>query len=153
MWKNIWGFIENELGFSKEKKRKILQANNQKCNSKKILEIYLIISNLKYLSRRDFPSLIDDTEKIKEIIKTLNIKFTDLDENSPENLLDFIYEGNYYVISTRMLEVILKHKMAYKQTEFDTRNYSTRNLSNLEKLKSSISKIILMNTFNCLFYN
>ena len=98
---------------------------------KDIKEIFFNFKS-RISDRRDVLRIIDNTEKIKEIVKTLNIKFTDVEEISPESLLDFIYEGNYYAINPRMLEVIQKHKKAFKQTEFDTKNYSTIKLSTLE---------------------
>ena len=140
-WAGIWQFIENQSIYSEEKRNKYFKLIVEYAN---VSDIEIIFSEHKnsIADNRGFLLLIDDADRIKEIISVLNIKFTDIDENSPKQLLDFIYEENHYVINARMLQVILAHYDAFEQEPFETRNYSLIKSSNLQQLKDYIKSSI-----------
>jgi hypothetical protein len=140
-WSNIWSFIENESNFSEEKKYKYFRLIIKHATIENINEIFTAFKS-SISSKRSFLSIIDNATKLKEIIKVLNIKFADLDEASPKQLLDFVYDGNYYKINPKMLEIILKHKEAFNQKEFDTKNYSAIKLSRLQHLNEYVQNNI-----------
>ncbi|MCD4729186.1 MAG: hypothetical protein K8R74_01200, partial [Bacteroidales bacterium] len=140
-WTSIWSFIENESNFSEEKKEKYFKLIIEYANVKDIKEIFSDFKS-KISNNKNFLGIIKDTERLKEIIKILNVKFIEIDESSPELLFDYIYEGNYYTINPKMLEIILKHNKVFKQIEFDTKNYSAIKLSDLQNLIEYVESCI-----------
>jgi hypothetical protein len=132
-WIHIWDFIERKSNFTEKKKDKYFKLIIEYANVKDIKnsEKYCLS---RIINDKSFLTITKNTDKLKEIIKVMNIKFTDLDESSPDILLDFIYDGNYYCINPQMLKLILKHKKAYNQVDFETKNYSAIKLSKLPNL-------------------
>ncbi|WP_225370223.1 hypothetical protein [Methanobrevibacter arboriphilus] len=61
-------------------------------------------------------------KKIKEVLKTLEITFIDLDlTETPRDLLDYIYENNHYQINDVMIKIMLQEKGNFNQVNFDTK--------------------------------
>ncbi len=140
-WTNIWNYIENESGFSEEKKANYFKLIIDHADIKDIKAIFdnykSIISNNK-----NFLSITKNTKKIKEIIKILIIRFEDTEESSPKDLLEFIYSENYYSLNPTMLKSILTFYSVFNQNEFDEKNYSTIKQSKIEPLIKNIEKNI-----------
>ncbi len=131
-WQSMWAFIEGKSNFSQEKKKRYFKLIIKHATVGDIKKIFLEFKpNISMM--KDFLNIIDNTEKLKEIIKALDIEFTNVEETSPKQLIDFLYEENYYDINPKMLKLILKHKEA-PVIDFETKNYSTLKSSNLEKL-------------------
>lgn len=141
-WNNIWVYIENESNFTELKKEKYFKLIIEYSDVRDIKNIFnksksAISNNVKFLS------IIKSSDKLKKVIEILDIKFIDIDTDSKsEQMFDFIYEGNYYMINSKMLKIILKHKNAFKQVDFDTKNYSLVKQSDLKTLIEYLNKNI-----------
>jgi hypothetical protein len=133
-WKNIWTYIETDSFFDDAKKNKYFI---QIIKYAKIEDIMLIFSSHHdFLNKRpDFLQIIEDEKKLKKIIEKLELKFENINADSPTSLIDFVHEGNYYVLNNIMIEMLLKH---YKK--FDASIFSTANFTSI--LKSSLTSMI-----------
>ncbi|GHT67730.1 putative membrane protein YobI [Bacteroidia bacterium] len=78
--------------------------------------------------------------KIKGIIETLKVKFKNniRKENMSEDMFDYIYQNNHYIIKVDLLQVMLQTKGNFNQVDFDTRNYYAIQNSNCIELASYI---------------
>lgn len=124
-WNGYWNFIDKKSTFPIEKKNNYFKLLIEFADNIDI-ETIASNSNLKpYISNRaDFSGVIGDKEKLKSIIKLLNIKFNDIDLNeTTKEMLDFICEGDYYKINNQMITLMIKFKGEFNQADFDTRNY------------------------------
>lgn len=140
-WTNIWRFLENEADYSEEKIDRYFKLIIEYADVSDIENIFDGYED-RIAEDKDFLRLIDNTEKLKEIISVLNIKFADIASNSPEQLIEFIYHGNYYIINPNMLRVMLNHHKAFNQIEFDTQNYSLIKTASLPQLNNYIENNI-----------
>jgi hypothetical protein len=135
-WDNFWNYIENKSIHSNEEKREVL---------KNILR-YADISSIKKISKQsnlvktiindeDFLNIIPNNSKIEKIIKELELLFTDLDfDNSPEDLLDFIYKNEYYELNQNIVAKFVKKHGEFEQVSFDNSNYSSLKNSSSDNL-------------------
>jgi len=124
-WLQIWDYITEKSKYPEDKKSEYFKLLLQFSDLADLDKMFQSKNFRRYLlQQRDFLSAITDTNRIKEIIKKLNIKFIDLDEKySPTELLDFIYDGSYYDINPQMLRLILTYKQAPTIPEFESKNY------------------------------
>lgn len=133
-WQNIWTYLETESLFDDAKK------NNYFINIIKYAQVEDIKSIFKkhynYLNKRaDFLHITDDEKKLKKVIEKLELKFENINSDSPSSLIDFIHKGNYYALNREIIEMLLKH---YKK--FDVSLFSTANFTSI--LKSSLAPLI-----------
>jgi len=143
-WKNIWNYIESSSMFTEARKEKYFKLLMEYAD---ILDIKDIsdLSSLRQviLSKKDFLSVIPDKKKLKEIIFILSLKFVDIDDtDSSKEMIEFIYNKNYYSINLRMLKILIKARGNFNQVEFDTKNYFSINNSNCDKLSKYINENI-----------
>lgn len=140
-WYSFWNIIE--LNYDKQPIKKVdylkLVLINADITDIQQLSINSNLSN--YISNKeDFLSLsMDKTTglKIKEVIKSLNIKFENLLHPSEQELMlfDLIYEGNHYSINNHMLTLILKEKsIKFSENKFNISNYTLINASDCNYL-------------------
>ncbi|MCH6202017.1 hypothetical protein MMU07_20745 [Aquiflexum sp. LQ15W] len=124
-WSNVWGFIESNPDFSDDLKRAIFTSIIEYADKKAITEISNESSFAQIiLSDPFFLNISNNHNKTKEIIKELGIVFRKIDfENSPDEMLSYIYKGNYYHINTEMVASIIKKFGMFLQVEFDNSNY------------------------------
>ncbi len=126
-WTGIWGYYINDVTYSNEQLNKILKYIIEFADIESIIKIDKQ-SNLKNHLTKD-PEILNITsnnDKLINIISDLELKFIDLDfENSPENILDFIYENNHYEINEKMVSKIIKKYGEFEQVSFDNSNYSS----------------------------
>jgi hypothetical protein len=126
VWTNIWTFLETKSNFSSERKQlyfKLIIENADITDIRRLYESNYFKSYL--LQQRDFLSIIPQIGRLKEIIKTLDIKFTDLDvSETPKDFLQYVLNGNYYTINIQMIKEMLSLSGSFNETEFDTKNYS-----------------------------
>lgn len=144
-----WLWQEIELSnFTKEKKDMYLKFIFQYAEVKKIKNLNIENQFFNYISKKnDFISFCKDidTEKIKEIIDILNIKFKALDNvDGNLELFEQIYNNNHYEITNDFIEKILKR---FNNNELHIEslyisNYSTIKLSSCEDLKSYVKSNI-----------
>ncbi|MCD8399463.1 YobI family P-loop NTPase [Tenacibaculum finnmarkense] len=122
-WNNIWGYIENESNYSKEKKEKYFKLIIEHADTNDIKNIF---DGYKSIISEDseFLNLLKNENKLKDIIKTLDIKFNDITDSSPKELLEFIYSKNYYSINIITLKNILKFYEFFNEKDFNEKNYT-----------------------------
>lgn len=132
-WLNIWIYIADESIYEDDKKERYLKLILKYASIEDIIQIFE--DHIAYLNIRcDFLTIIDDQEKLKEIIKNLNLKFIDISFDSPASLVEYVYNGNYYAITEDTLDVILQHHNKFDKSEFENSNYSIILNSNLTTL-------------------
>lgn len=133
-WSNIWKYLNNYSSFTIEKKEKYFKLIVENAD---VNDIQIIFKDfeLTHINNYNFSNVINDKSKLKKIISSLNIKFDKIDlNNTSSEIIDFIYENNYYKINQKMIETILKHKEKFNQIEFDTSNFSLIKKSDLSFL-------------------
>ncbi|NPD47960.1 hypothetical protein [Lentimicrobium sp. S6] len=140
-WVGIWNFLLNKSNFPKEKLEKYFKLIFEFAEVSSIVKI---LQNFKSTisDDPDFLIRIKDATKLKEIIEELDLKLNVLNETAPQELLEFVYNGNYYSIKKEIIEFILKFKGLYNQSDFNSKNYSTILLSKLDNLISYIEENI-----------
>ncbi len=134
-WSNIWIYIDKESVFE-DKKKESYFINILKYAELKDFKL-IFKSHITYLNNRvDFLDLIDDKNRIKTIIKDNKLKFNNLNFNSSKKLLKYIYNGNYYKINEKTLELFLNFYKKFDADCFFKANYScilNSSLSNMIK--------------------
>lgn len=143
-WFGIWKYYVNDVTFSDEQLNKILKYIIEYADIDAIIKIEKQ-SNLKNYLTKD-PEILNITsndDKLINIISDLELKFTDLDfENSPENILEFIYENNHYEINKKMVSEVIKKYGEFEQVSFDNSNYSSIKSSKADSLINYIEAYI-----------
>jgi hypothetical protein len=147
-WSNIWNFISNDKIISDSNKDKFFKSIIEYSDIKSIATISNK-SNLKskILSNPLFLSITKDHIKLKNIIKELNLKFKEIDfKHSPEEMLDFIYENNYYEINAEMITSITQKYGLFNQVSFDNSNYTmiknSKAIELIEQIDNNINNYI-----------
>ena len=132
-WTNIWHFIENESNYSKDKKKKYFKLLIEHADTNDIKKIF---TNYKSTisDNKDFLSISKNQSKIKDVIKILDIKFKDISDSSPKELLEFIYSNNYYSINTSMVISILTFNKVFNPKLFIEKNYTSIKESGIKSL-------------------
>ncbi|ARV14201.1 YobI family P-loop NTPase [Polaribacter sp. SA4-12] len=136
-WNGIWGYYVNDVLYSDEQVNKTLKYIIEYADIEAIIKIDKQ-SNIKNHLTKDpeILNIISNNDKLISIISDLQLKFIDLDfENSPENILDFIYENNHYDFNEKIVRKIVKKYGEFEQVSFDNSNYSS--------LKNSKSKNLI----------
>jgi len=143
-WTNIWGYYVNDINTSDDQLHYIL-TDILEYAKMSIIKKIADHSNLRnsLISDSNILNIISDHDKIKQIIIDLNLKFTDLNfENSPDALLDFIYNNNSYVINRAMVTEFIKKHGEFDQVSFDNSNYYSLNSSKASTLIQYINSDI-----------
>jgi hypothetical protein len=139
---NVELFIENLCHYWNGSKRNIWKYIIQSSFTDDIVEEffqliikYASVNDIAYIKegsilkqtisqRKDFCSIFHDSNKIKKILHDLSIKFEDIDINGlPDELLDYIYKNNHYIIKSDLLKIMIQSKGNFNQVDFDTKNY------------------------------
>ncbi|WP_299778819.1 hypothetical protein [uncultured Formosa sp.] len=135
-WIGIWGYYVNDVSYSDQQLNKTLKYIIEYADIESIIKIDKQ-SNLKNHLTKD-PEILNITfnnDKLISVISDLQLKFIDLDfENSPENILDFIYENNHYDFNEKIVrEIVIKYG-EFEQVSFDNSNYSSLKNSKSDSL-------------------
>jgi len=141
-WTNIWIFLKTKSSFTEEQESKYFKLIIEYARIEDLVILYKDnFFKSKILENPNFLIVTNDIQRIKEIIKSLNLHFVLLNsEAMPTELLDFIYENDYYEINPTMLALILKAKGDFNQSDFDKKNYWSIENSKCEHLKKYINK-------------
>nr|WP_158837518.1 hypothetical protein [Polaribacter sp. L3A8] len=135
-WIGIWGYYVNDVLYSDEQVNKTLKYIIEYADIESIIKIDKQ-SNLKNHLTKD-PEILNITsnnDKLISVISELQLKFIDLNfENSPENILDFIYENNHYEFNAKIVRKIVKKYGEFEQVSFDNSNYSSLKNSKSDSL-------------------
>lgn len=137
-WPRIWQYIEEKSNFTIEQKDNYFSLIIEYSDLNDIVKLSKYTPFLNYIIQKEsFLSIIPNIERLKDLIKAINIKFKKIDfQISPIELIDFIYKGNYYELNIEMVSSILKWKEDFNQIDFDTKNYSIiQNSSCVELIK------------------
>ncbi|MBX2942697.1 MAG: AAA family ATPase [Cyclobacteriaceae bacterium] len=127
-WSGIWKYVSSagKRAYPDERKEhyfRLLLAHADVADLIKIAEKSDFAE--RCAKRADFLTLIDDTDKIKQIITVFRIKFEALDMSAATDLVEFVYENKNYEINVTMLESWLRLKGVFHKEEFNYRNYSS----------------------------
>lgn len=124
-WINIWAYINSKSLYTDERKLQYFKLVLEYADLSSIKEMAKQ-SNFEQtiLSKKDFLSIMQDEDKLVQIIEELGILFTDIDfQNSPDFLLEFIYKNSYYQIDISIIVPIIKKFGKFDQVAFDNSNY------------------------------
>ncbi|MEN2416432.1 YobI family P-loop NTPase [Flavobacterium mesophilum] len=141
-WPNIWNFIESNPDFSNELKKAFFKNIIEYSDIKDIQEISKQSSfKQNIISNPLFLNISDNCKQLKKIIETLQISFDKIDfDNSPDEMLSFIYENSFYKINTENIISIIKKFGEFNQIEFDNANFFAIRNSKADKLIGYIEK-------------
>ncbi|WP_313305359.1 hypothetical protein [Empedobacter sp.] len=124
-WANIWGFIESNPDFSEDFKKSIFKSIIEYGDIKAIVEISKQSSFTKFiLCDPLFLNITKNYDKLKKVIEELKVNFSEIDfENSSDEMLSFINNGNHYQLNIEMVASVIKKFGEFNQVEFDNSNY------------------------------
>lgn len=132
-WQNIWIYIESESLFDDAKKDNYFAQIMRYAKVEDIKSIFS--SHHNYLNKRaDFLQIADDEKKLKKIIEKLDLKFDKINSDSPTELIDYVYNGDYYDLNMVMIEMLLKHYKKFDLDKFSTANFSSILTSSLDSM-------------------
>ena len=148
-WTNIWNNTTSNDIITDENKVDLFES----------IITYAEISAIKSISRQStfkqsiignshfFFNCTDDYDKLKTLIKELDVIFTTINfDDTPDELLRFIYENNYYQINKEMVSSLIKKFGTFNQVTFDNSNYASINESDckylIEYINQNINKYI-----------
>ncbi|TXJ29046.1 MAG: hypothetical protein E6Q24_05040 [Chitinophagaceae bacterium] len=123
-WPKCWDFFKNRsrLPGSTTDEYFKLMMNNAGLNDIIAMADFALRQEIE--DRSDFLLLLEDTEKAKDIIDNLKIKFTNLDISSHKSALqDHVYKTNSYAINKDMLASFIRVEGKFDQKKFITSNY------------------------------
>lgn len=134
-WPNMWKYIDAS-NFTQDEKKLFFKSIIEYADIADIKKISDASKFIDYLlADREFLSIIPEAEKLKKIIKALDIKFTDLESNGlPADLLNYAYENNNYALNPTMVTLMTKSFGKFNQPDFDNRNYFSIRNSECDKL-------------------
>jgi hypothetical protein len=132
-WINIWNYISTKSNFTEDKIQKYFKLIIEHADVRDIKKIFND-SKGSISDNKNFLVLIDDHNKLEQIINELGIKFNVLNESSPKELLDYIYENNFYALSVYNIKFILRCKNKLNVNDFNNKNYTLIKKSRLENL-------------------
>ncbi|PKP45415.1 MAG: hypothetical protein CVT94_18080, partial [Bacteroidetes bacterium HGW-Bacteroidetes-11] len=132
-WQNIWIYIESESLFDDAKKDNYFSHIMRYAKVEDIKSIFS--SHHNYLNKRaDFLQIVDDENKLKNIIEKLDLKFYKINSDSPSELIDYVYNGDYYDVNIVMIEMLLKHYKKFDHDKFFNANFSSIFTSSLNAM-------------------
>jgi len=147
-WPEFWDFIVIESGFSDEKKRQYLKLILDHADLKTIQSLNSQGNLKQFISKENgFLSMMQNSnspDKIKTILKLLDIKFIDLDivEGQTE-YFEVIYENDFYKLNVEMIHKVLFQKEIEPEVPSDiflNANFSTIQDSQLVRLIGYVNR-------------
>lgn len=144
-WNRLWSTINNR-NYTQNKintyMEKIIKYVDVDC----IEEININNEFSQYIeNNREFLKIVSlvELDKVKNVIKTLNIKFNVIEIiNVNEDLLNYIWDECYYDIDKKIMEDILIVKFNYNINDIRQRNFTTIKKSGYESLINYIKENI-----------
>ena len=132
-WSNIWNYIYSESNYTTDRKDKYLRLIIESAD----VQDYNPIFSHQSSTISSFPNILsitDDIEKLKKFISTLNLKISNINNQTQQVLVDYIYKGRFYEISKEMLRFFLAFYNQLDESSFSTQNYTHIKSSNLTDL-------------------
>ncbi|MCA5005646.1 YobI family P-loop NTPase [Sphingobacterium bovistauri] len=149
-WTGFWDYVIIESGFSDEKKLQYL----------KLILDHADLETIKSLNSKGSLSLsiskdkgflttmgqLESADKIKTVLKLLDVKFDDLDiGNDQKEYFEVVYENDFYRVNARMIHKLLHFKEIETEIPsdgFNKANYTTIQNSGLVKLQEYVERDI-----------
>lgn len=135
-WNGFWNYLKTESQFTENRLTFYLNLILKNASLDDLVSI-ANSSNLResISNMNNFLYFLDDINRTKFIIDSLDIKFKEIDfKNSPDVLLEYVYSGSYYEINPEMIESVLKYFNHFQKVDFDKRNYSAIMNSEMREL-------------------
>ena len=149
---HLWADVENNRLFSNEAKLNLFNK----------LMRYAIIDDLvkqnedgllaDYLRQSNYSVVFDgvQTDKAHQIIKLYNVRFLTLvDDRDSSNLLDYIYQNDYYEHNSHNVWVLLETYSDINIHDYDNSIYTALKSANIDPLLSQINEGIDSFVFYC----
>jgi len=134
-WSGFWNYIFLECNYTYDKLNKYLELIIRFSEIEKILKnndrsylIHQIEENLDFLSLIKKREGSDYFGKITNLLKELNIEFTQLSNpnEETEKLFDYVYKNNHYKINkANLLQMLLIFGKEISEEDFERLNYTT----------------------------
>ena len=150
---HIWADVESNRLFS----------NEAKMNLFKKMMIYATINDLEkqnedglladYLRQSNYSDVFDgvQTDKARQVIKQYNVRFLTLvDDRNSSNLLDYIYQNDYYEHNSHNVWVLLEAYSDINIHDYNNSIYTAINSANIDPLLSQINEGIDSFVFYCI---
>lgn len=138
-WANIWIYLERRLKTDEIEKYFKLIIQYAKIDD--IKKIFLdSTSYINYYA--DFLTIDRDTDELKEIIQLLKLKFTNINVNSNQDLLGFIFQNNYYALNFDMINNCIQFHDSESKNICNNNHYTSIRCSNIESLNKYIEEHI-----------
>lgn len=137
-WQGMWDTIYSDVTQSYERQlfyfRLLVEDNN--------IEAIVAMNDSSNISAflTGNPNILQQLEgieprKIIDLIQAVNVKFTQLDTYHVSNeVLDFIFDGSYYVLNDHMIQCIVAYKAPHLTTKLAAQNYTTIELLDYKPL-------------------
>jgi len=140
-WSNIWSYIYSNTLFSDERIDKYLQLIIQYANIDDFESIFY--DHKKFLNNySELLNIPTEYNRIKNLIKKLNLKFNSINVDSPEKSLKYVFENNHYSVSIEMLRTIFTFYKGMDLVKFNKANFSFISESGLDFLINYIESNI-----------
>ncbi|MBE6351588.1 MAG: hypothetical protein E7060_01440 [Treponema bryantii] len=132
----IWNILKTTSILSAEERRKWFEYIIKYADIKDISKIFK--KNDEYFSHfEDYFFISTDSERLKEIISILDIKFAIINKNTSEEHLYYLLEQSLFEINKSMLTLLLSNKISLTK-EFYSSNYNFICSSEIDPLKKYI---------------
>lgn len=135
-WPTLWSYVTTRSGFTYDRKSIYLALIIEHADIKDITaSLDLSHIDRDIAEREDFLSLAVPVAKMKELVSKLKIKFKKVNlAGAAKELVDFIYQDNFYEINSEMLARMLNYYSKYDEGMFSRQNYYALKNSGLTHL-------------------
>lgn len=143
-WPNYWKFIQSQSTLTADRVRLFLQLLLEHADIKSISAIEKQSDLTDYLAiHPDFFQMIDNQEKLKNVVEELDIQFERLNFDTTESTtIEFLHIGNYYRLNVEMVQGIVKALGKYDESKFLNQNFYAIQHSECDSLSEYIHENI-----------
>jgi len=122
-WTNIWNYLHHKSQFTDDRIDKYFRLIIQYANVDDIQKIFE--KEHDYLnSYSDFLNISPiKKEKLEQIIKRLDLKFTSIDIDSPKFLIEYIFKNDHYDFNIEIFRTLMSFDKEFEWEEFEKANY------------------------------
>ncbi|WP_455617034.1 YobI family P-loop NTPase [Eisenbergiella sp.] len=129
VWHNMWGYIANNAVLTYERKIYYLSLiiSYAKDDNITLMNKNNVMSNFMKQHENILQQLASiESNKLIDAIKVLSVKFSKVAiDKVPDDVLDYIFDNNYYELNAFMIQQIVKYKNNSFVTDLETKNYTT----------------------------
>lgn len=129
-WIEIWKYISTLPGIQYERQLYYLKLFFTTLNIEKIKEINVDDCLKNYLEEHeDFLSKVSKSVSVDilcEVIKKIDVSFKKIQiKEVPNQILDYIFDGQFYNLNNKMIDSIVAYKNKQLVSELDKKHYTT----------------------------